>query len=296
MPHATVESAAFLDALQTEGGATRLLPHGIACQEHVVYGRGGDHSLTLDLFDRHTRPERKRPAIVFIHGGGWAGGDAKQFFGQAAYLAWKYGFYAVSVRYRLTDKAPFPACLQDVKAAMRWVRARAERWKIDPERIAVAGGSAGGHLAAMVALTPGVPDYEGDGGTPGVSSHANAAVLFNPVLDLFTRAVRQGTKEAVRKLLQAEVADAPQRFKDASPQFRLHPSAPPCLILHGANDTTVPPEQATAFHSSAAELGVPCELELYPDVGHGWFNKAPHFWPTLQRLERFLAARFQMQD
>ncbi|MCZ7647284.1 MAG: alpha/beta hydrolase [Planctomycetota bacterium] len=293
MPH--VAPAAFLDELQTKGNQTRSLPEGVRFREDVVFGRGGEVELKLDLFEREAAPGRPRPAIVFIHGGGWQNGDKKQFFAQAAYLAWKHDFLAASIRYRLTDVAPFPACLQDAKCAVRWVRAHAGEWKLDPERIAVSGGSAGGHLTAMVALTPGHAELEGDGGSPGVSSHANAAIPFNGVMDLYGRALTQGARGPVLKLLGGQVQEMPERYKLASPLQHVTRSAPPMLLLHGDKDETVPHKQSIDMKARYDEVGAHAELEIYPGVPHGWFNAAPHFWTTLQRMEKFLVERFALQ-
>ena len=124
------------------------------------------------------------PAIVYLHGGGWSGGDKGQFEPQATHMATK-GFVGATIQYRLVPEATFPAPVEDTKAAVRWLRANASTYRIDTDGIGVAGYSAGGHLAAMLGTTPHIAEFEGDGGNPGFSSRVQAVAAFaggRPVL------------------------------------------------------------------------------------------------------------------
>lgn len=291
----SVALAEFVQAIQEKGRKVDVLPEGVSVRTDVVYGRGGDTELKLDLFDSNVRSKSPRPAIVFIHGGGWAAGDKDQFHAQCAYLAAQFGMLAVSIKYRLSQVAPFPAAVQDAKCAMRWVRANAAAFGVDPNRVAVAGSSAGGHLAGMVALSHGVLELEGTGGHEAFSSHADAAILINAALDLESRARSEVATERMLQFIGGTYKEIPEVYRRASPTLYVGPKAPPALILHGANDETIKCSQAVDLRDAYHRANAHAEIEIYPGVGHGWFNGAPHTWTTLQRMERFLAATFKLQ-
>lgn len=292
-PLVAVGPAEYKDLIQGPTRTNGLLPRGTVAEIAVDYGTSPQQPLRCDVFYRQARPEKPRPAIVFIHGGGWTGGHREQFWRQAIYLAHAHDFVAASIGYRLSDKAPFPAPLQDAKCAMRYIRSRSEALHIDPERVAVAGGSAGGHLALMVGTTAGVEDYEGDGGHDDWSSHANAVVAFNPVTDLRPGDDRKLARPNREKLVGTPFEQAPERYQEASPLFRASDRAAPTLLLHGDADDIAPVSDSRRFKARLDEFGVPCELEVYPGAKHGWFNAPPDFWPVFQRAEKFLVDRFK---
>jgi len=251
--------------------------------ERVVFHKVGDLELYMDLFlPGDVSAGQKRPAVVWFHGGGWRGGSPKQFAPQSQYLA-SQGLVCASVRYRLSGEAKFPACLNDCKCAVRFVRANAVKYGVDPNRIAVGGGSAGGHLAAMVGLTP--DKFEGDGPNANASSRANLLLLFNPALDL--RAY--GRSNMVRDLLGTKTPTQPQ-LTEISPIVYVSDKAPPALVLHGDRDRTVPYKQAVAFCEALRKKGVSTELFTAEGKGHGWFNRGQDFLITLEQCVRFLKA------
>ena len=183
MKHVT--DVAFQEALKREVFENDVLPEDVRQTRGVRYTASGAPRPCMDIYDRTDPPTRKRPAIVFLHGGCWMFGGPEQFFRQASYLARKHGFFAVSVDYRLSGEARFPAALQDAKCAVRWLRAHADEHGIDTERIAMAGGSAGGHLTAMAAVSASDPGYEGDGGYADFPSHVQLAIPINGEFDLW---------------------------------------------------------------------------------------------------------------
>jgi acetyl esterase/lipase len=248
--------------------------------EPMVYKTVGDRKLTLYV----TKPEDwqatdQRPAVVFYHGGAWVGGAPGQFTEHSKYLASR-GMVAVQVEYRLLDrkkKAPPTNCIHDAKSAMRWVRSHADMLGIDPERIASAGGSAGGHLAAFVGMVEGIDDPQDD---TSVSAKSNAMVLFNPVYD--NGPDGWGTQR---------VGD---RYKEFSPAHNISRDDPPALVFLGSSDALVPVSTAEKFQKKMQEVGVRSELMIFPDKPHGFFNHGRYdnepYRATVIAMDKFLAS------
>jgi len=280
-------------------GGTRLLPG-------VPYaGWPGVRPLELDLWLPPEKPEPEPvPAVVFLHGGGWRAGSRRLAgpafagagpnpFEQVA----QAGIAVASADYRLSGEARWPAQLHDVKAAVRWLRARAGELGLDGERIAAWGESAGGHLAALLGLTAGDPALEGSLGVTGPSSRVAAVVAWYAPSDLLAMAADTGgqpgdpgTREA--GLLGAPPSEVPDLAAQASPLVHVSPAAPPFLLLHGAADRAVPCAQSQRLRDALAEAGAGVELALYPAAGHMWAG-APGAAPwalrqTIAALSRWL--------
>jgi acetyl esterase/lipase len=268
------------------------LPENVELRADVVYGKGGGRDLKLDLFLPKAAPS-PRPGIVFIHGGGWSGGNRHAFYRQAAYLASKRGYVGACIEYRLSGEAKFPAAVEDAKCAVRWLRANAQKYGVDPNRIAAAGGSAGGHLVAMLAVTDKAAGLEGTGGNAGFSSRVNLAIVFNGPTDLTALAGRAQTANPVSSFLGALPSEKPELYRQAAPVTYVDKQAPPFLFLHGTADMTVPIEQAKLLQRKLREAGVQAELFESPGATHGYFNRPPFFEPTLQRMEAFLVEHFR---
>jgi acetyl esterase/lipase len=198
------------------------------------------------------------------------------------------GFVGLCIEYRLSQEAPFPAALQDVKCALRCVRARAQGWGVDPARVALAGGSAGGHLALLAALTPNDPRYEGQGGHEGHDTSVWAAVGFNPVVD-----VRGPLNDRLSAFLGGTGRQVPERYAEASPILHVGPGVPPVLILHGTDDATVPYEQAVRFCAAVRAAGGRAELFTAAGAAHAFFNRPPWYGPALARMAAFLESLAQ---
>lgn len=199
----------------------------------------------------------RRPAIVFYHGGGWTGGTPAQFNETAAYFASR-GLVCVQVEYRLLKgdpKAPPIPCIRDARSALRWVRAHAAALGIDPRRIASAGGSAGGHLAAHVGMVEGTDDPQDD---LNVSPKANAMLLFNPVLDNGPGGWGTG-----------RVGD---RYPEFSPAHAVSPDDPPAILFLGSQDKLIPVATLERFKARMTAAGVRCDLHVYEGQPHGFFN------------------------
>lgn len=139
-------------------------------RENVVFGRGGGRDLRCDIY-KPAAPSAHRTAVLMIHGGAWVRGDKSAMQPQAECLV-RRGYVCVALEYRLTQESPWPAQIHDVKAGMRWLRANANDLNVDPEKIAVLGNSAGAYLALMLAATPGVAQFDGDGGNAGIARYS----------------------------------------------------------------------------------------------------------------------------
>jgi acetyl esterase/lipase len=211
-------------------------PKRITIYDDVRYRDGDSKSWTLDLAVPENFGDEKRPAFVIIHGGGWRAGTKRDrtFRAFLSEYALK-GYVTMSVEYRLTGEAPLPACIEDVKCAIRWLRAHADQYKVDANRIAAYGHSAGAHLVLMLAMTPHLPELEGDGPWKDQSSNINAAI--------------GGSTPTVLG----------QRFGDASgkwsPLTYVKKDLPPMLLIHGTGDTTVRVETADTFVEKLKETG-----------------------------------------
>ncbi|MES2695147.1 MAG: alpha/beta hydrolase [Verrucomicrobiota bacterium] len=233
----------------------------------------------LDLYLPEPPAEGKlSPALVWIHGGGWRGGTknearAKNVCGTLAAA----GYVAVSIDYVLGDGA-WPTNLQDCKNAVRFLRANAAKYRLDPNRIAVAGGSAGGHLALMVALTTGRKGLEPEDVYPGVSSSVRCVANFYGVTNLLTRkrTTTGGVTDptATQKLAASSLtlfgakSEEDEVFRLASPVTHVRKDSVPMLTLHGKADTTVDYHQAEELDRVAKERGARHEMILLEKVGH----------------------------
>jgi acetyl esterase/lipase len=247
----------------------------------------------LDLIMRKVAPTSPRPAIVFIHGGSWKFGNKGQFRRQADRL----DIVGACIEYRLSGEAQFPAALQDAKCAVRWVRSVADRYQIDPKRIAVCGGSAGGHLSAMMAVTNGKGEYEGDGGHGEVSSDVQLAILFNGEFDMWDLVRKQSLIEAMAAFFGGSSEDVPKSYDEASPIQRVTEDTPPMLFLHGDQDRCVSHEQTLALVERLSKLGVPAEVEkIYKGKPHAWFHKHPDWKLAIERVEPFLVQHFRLRS
>jgi acetyl esterase/lipase len=180
----------------------------------------------------------------------------------------------VSINYRLDSVAPFPAQIYDCKGAIRWLRAHADKYDLDPDHIGVFGASAGGHLAALLGTTAGDPKMEGDvGDNLKFSSRVQCVCAFYPPTDL-NRLVsdpkqRLNPDNDVARLIGGPVADNVAKANFASPIFYVNKNSAPFFLMHGGADKLVPPEQSEIFHAALKKAGVEVHLEIVPDKGHG---------------------------
>lgn len=252
----------------------------VAIEEGVVVAKGGGRDLRADIF---TPPDgmSNGAGVLLVHGGGWRNGDRKQLRGYGILLG-RIGYTLLACEYRLSGEAQWPAQIHDVKAALRWMRANADRLNIDPSKIAVSGNSAGGHLSLMLGGTQNMPEFEGDGGNPGVSTEVAASVAFYAPAQLWGRENRRRTEAGERAdvigLLMAgkEHAEVPEaRLREASP-IEYAAKCPPTALFHGSKDELVPHEASVRMYRALDDAGVPAELHVYDGAPHA-FDALPAF-------------------
>jgi acetyl esterase/lipase len=240
-------------------------------ERNVVYATVGEHELRLDVY----RPQAalKSPLIIWIHGGAWRAGS-KNRVPVTGLL--DHGFAIASVDYRLSPVAKFPAQIHDIKAAIRFLRAKATTWKFDPDRFVIAGSSAGGHLAALVGVSNGVPELEGTvSHNSSLSSDVQGIVSFYGAANLQT-ILSQSTPHglsvrvpALQLLLGGQPTEVPDLAKLASPVSHVDSSDPPLLLIHGDQDPQMPINQAHELHGNYKQLGLPVEFEVVHGGAHG---------------------------
>jgi len=259
----------------------------------LVYNPTPQQDLSLTWFTRKNT-DASRPAMVFIHGGGWKHGDRWQFYRQGLYLAQKHNIFSVCIEYRLSKVATFPAALQDCKCAVRWVRSVAEKYQVDSQRIGVCGGSAGAHLASLVALTGNVEKYEGEGPYQDFDSDVHLAVLFNGHFDMADQ-LRDHVQDAdMHQFFGGHPWEIPGVYGEASPFLWVNEKSPPMLFLHGDQDH-YPHRQSIAMQERLRHYGVDSEVEIYKDIGHAWFNEQPHCEITTRRMSEFVERIFGLK-
>jgi len=242
---------------------------------------GTNESLALKRYGPSGQAEGTTlPTAIFFFGGGWNGGNIGHFEPQARHLA-ERGMVAICAQYRTRSSHEVPpnVCLMDAKSAIRYVRQNAEDLGIDPHRLAVGGGSAGGHLAAATTFCDG---FNTVGEDTKISTRANALLLFNPVID---NGVNGYGHERVREF-----------WEDFSPLHNVS-SPPPTLFLLGDNDNLIPVDTGVAFQKAIEDAGGRCDLHIYPTGQHGFFNRGrpagngkEYYEDCVQKMDDFLAS------
>lgn len=267
-------------------------PKGVTGISDVTYeSLPGFRPLTLDLYLPSDR-KSPHPLVLYIHGGGWTAGHSRQsgafddFPGVLAALAAR-GYTVASLNYRLSSEAPFPAAIQDVKAAIKFVRAHADEYSVDQSKGVVWGGSAGGHLAALAALTCGVKELEPEL-PPNPSPDAvhvseqsdcmQGAVTWYGVFDLSMAPSLNGSNApspTIRKFLNCADSCPAATLEAASPIHYVASKSPPFLLVHGSGDKTVDPLQSTHFKEVMERAGAHAELLMIPGVDHSFIGATP---------------------
>ncbi len=257
-----------MPAIAQEGGS------GLPTKEYV-YKTIGEKELKLHVdFPPGWKKTDKRPVIVFFHGGSWKGGSVRSFAVQAKYFASR-GLVCANVDYRLKNKDGVTPdkCVEDARSAVRWVRANAAEFGIDPEKLITSGGSAGGHLAAC-AIIPKSVDAEDD--DLSISTIPQAMVLFNPVLSFMHGGLSNlvnGDEEIAAKI---------------SPLLYVKPDTPPSIVMFGTNDRLK--AFGDLWWGEANEIGFRADQYIAEGGKHGFFNQSPWQERTMIAADEFLAS------
>lgn len=243
-----------------------------------VYKSIAGAELRLHVFAPFNRASSQEPAILFFFGGARTGGSIEQFVPQSKHLAQR-GMVAIVADYRVFGRhktGPFEA-IADAKSAIRWVRSRAKALRVDPNRIAAAGGSSGGHIALSSGVFEGFDERDEN---RSISSKPNLLILFNPAVD------------TVHESSPVQNERFGGRAREGSPLHHIHRGLPPTVIFHGKADTTVPYADVELFCSESTKLGNTCQLFGYEDATHGFFNPSREggkwYRETLLEMDRFL--------
>lgn len=236
-------------------------------ERDVVFGQGGGRDLALDIY-RPAPEASKRTAIIHLHGGGFRGGSKAAVERSARYYV-ERGYVCIASEYRLAVEAKWPAQIEDVKAAIRWTRANAASLEVDADKIAVAGYSAGGHLALVAAGSAGVAELEGLGGNQGVSTRVAACLAYYP--GVTTRPPASGGDS----LLMAEGSSSDD-YRRASPVSYVGPGSPPTIFFHSTADTTIPFDASVLTFQLLRAYGVPAEMHILDGLSHV-FDRHPEF-------------------
>jgi acetyl esterase/lipase len=259
----------FVAPCETSVAKSPSVPEGVIWQVGIEYSNPDDQHLQLNL----ARPkigDGPFPAVLCIHGGGFRAGTRDGYDDLCMQLA-KRGYVAATITYRLSPKYKFPAAVHDAKAAVRWLRANAATYKINPDKIGVTGGSAGGHLAQFLAVTAHVPEFEGAGGNPEQSSSVACVVNFFGPSD-FTKSYGKSVDAAVvlPMWLGGNLETARELHLRASPLYWVTPDAAPTLCVHGTDDKYVAYEQAVWLVDRLKAAGVEADFFTLKGAGHGF--------------------------
>ncbi|HJZ53854.1 MAG TPA: alpha/beta hydrolase [Gemmataceae bacterium] len=257
-------------AAQTPKGP--VVPDDVTFEAGIEYTNPDGQHLQLNMA-RPKAGDGPFPAVVCIHGGGFRAGTREGYDVQCIRLAQR-GYVAMTITYRLAPKFPFPAAVHDCKAAVRWARANAAKYKIDPDRIGTTGGSAGGHLAVFLGVTSDVKEFEGDGGNPNQSSRVRCVVNVYGPSD-FTKSYGKSVDaaEVLPLFLGGNLETAREKHIRASPLYWVTPNAAPTLCIHGTDDKYVAHEQSVWLVDKLKAAGVEAELLTLEGAGHGFKGK-----------------------
>lgn len=268
-------SLAFASCQEKEAGVER----------DVIFGEVEGKKLLLDIFAPTSPASKLRPAVIWVHGGGWSDGS-KSNLAEGAKALSQQGYVCFSINYRLVSKEQnrWPAQLDDVQRAVRWVRANAERYQVDSKRIGAIGHSAGGHLVTCLG-TRDTRDNS-DVALSTYSSRIVCAVNMSGPVDLvnFDSPIGNGV---IRNLLGGTPAELPELAKDASPIYNVDAKSSPFLIIHGRMDDLVPPNQVERLDEALRAAGVESQLMIFEDEGHA-VTKPVNSAKMIQEILKFL--------
>ena len=239
----------------------------VKIKDRILVGKAGDRALEADLF-LPPIDTKERPAILIVHGGGWREGDRTQLRGYAILLA-RLGFVTLSTSYRLSSEAIWPAQIQDVNCALRYLRANSDSLGIDSERIGISGNSAGGHLALMAASQ--IKRFEGQGGHTNESSHVKAVCAIYPPARIKKLDNTDPLDNAFLALMgkKAEQSD----YDAASPINYINKYYVPTMLIHGSKDNVVSLRDTNDLYKKLLKYNIPAEIHIFSEEDHAFDGK-----------------------
>ncbi|HEY7056256.1 MAG TPA: alpha/beta hydrolase [Vicinamibacterales bacterium] len=257
-------------------------PRTTRIQRDVVYAQYGQLQLRLDMYLPPESSPGRVPGIVAVHGGGWRSGSKEDYGYIAGNLA-SQGFVVAAIDYRLSGEATFPAAVHDAKAAVRWLRAHAASYGVNPNLIGAVGGSAGAHLVAMLATSGGVEELEGNGGNAKVSSTIQAAIAMACGCDLRARdGVGPEFVGAVTEFIGGPPATRPDAAAAASPASYVSRASAPLLLLHSRTDPLAPYDQSVEMADLYRRAGARVTLEAVDAPQLHAFWAQPQYFPAVR--------------
>ena len=262
-----------------------LLPKSIKKKENVVYKTIGDRKLALDIFYAKEKTKQTRAAVLLIHGGGWKSGDKNQNYDQAIKLA-ENGYVAITVEYRLSLEAKYPAAILDIKSAVQWIRINAKKYQINPNKIAVMGFSAGGQLAALLGTTNNQAIFKNES---LFSDEVQAVINVDGLLAFKHPESEEGVSAAL--WLGGTYNEAPQNWEQASALSHVNKNSTPILFINSANPR---------FHAGRTDMisklksfSIYSEVREFPDTPHTFWLFEPWFEPVMNHTLKFLDRVFK---
>ncbi len=246
-------------------------PEGVVFERDISY-REGHPRWVLNMIVPEKPLSRLRPAVVLVHGGGWSSGDQYKFTKMGFMLA-EEGYVVMLPTYRLIKDAAFPACVEDFKNSVRWLRGNAEKYRVDTGKIGAYGNSAGGTIALTAALTNGKQEFEGDGSHLDQSSDLQAVVGSGTVGDMLHASHSRAAKTAYLNLAKGTErntsdTEAGKVMKSASPSSYISRDVPPLLLVHGTADTIVIIDSTDEFVEEMKKVNADITYLRYEGAGH----------------------------
>ena len=259
----------------------------VTVEENVVVPSTDGYELRVDI-SRPANSSGSAPALLFLPGGGWVSANREPLKERYGIPMAERGYVCITGEYRVLEQAIWPAAIQDVKSILRWMRANSDSLGIDPERIALGGKSAGGHLALLAAGTNGLTEFDGDGPNAGYSSRISAVIGVAPASD-----IREYWRRPPLETYTANDSSA-AALTAANPVERVTADYPPTLLAHGTSDERVDHQMTMRMFTALEQAGVPTDLRLFAGQGH-MFDGEPQFSAAIVEamahfLERYIAA------
>ncbi|HSC68540.1 MAG TPA: alpha/beta hydrolase [Cellvibrio sp.] len=277
--------------------ASDAVPESVQEIKNIIYVRYGKRALQLDLYLPKSHLLKRKPGIVFVHGGGWRAGFRTNFTPMAIGMA-ERGYVAATISYRLSPEAQYPAAIHDVKAAIRWMRKHAKKYGINPNQIAVGGGSAGGQIASLVGVTNGLEKFDPQIDRSDISSEVQAIINIDGLSDFTSEAARfyeddpRKNPSSAGAWFGGRYSEKTELWHEASPLFYVNKNTPPMLFLISAQ------ERFSLGYKEMTEkmklLGIPYQIAKIPDSPHSFWLFEPWLQPSTDIVAQFLDRQFKI--